>query len=93
MDCCNTTYRLAKLNKTALLVLGATNLLEEENQCWVLVLDATKGAELGLKPEPLPAKDGGVEKEVVPAPGRLAKLLVGSARTDLEQSSDRGGNV
>lgn len=67
--------------------------MEEENQCRVLVIDATKGAELGLKPEPLPTKDSGVGKEVVPAPGRLVKLLVGSARTDLEKSSDRGGNV
>ena len=67
--------------------------MKEENQCRVFVLDATKGAELGLKPEPLPAKKSSVENEVVPAPTRLVKLLVGAARTDLERSNDRGGNV
>lgn len=55
--------------------------------------DATKVAELGLQPEPLPAKEGDVEKEVVRAPGHLVKLLGWSARKDLEKSSDRGGRT
>jgi len=65
--------------------------LATRNESTFQETDATKGAELGLKPEPLPAKESGVKKEVVPAPGRLVKLLVGSARTDLEKSNDRGG--
>lgn len=55
--------------------------------------DATKGAELELKPQPLPAKESGVEKELVPAPTRLVKLLGWSARKDLEKNRDREGRT
>jgi hypothetical protein len=66
-------------------------ILAAKNESTFQETEATKGAENGLKPEPLPAEENGVEKEVVPKPSRLFVLISGSARTDLGKSSDRGG--